>query len=106
MELCRDAAEHDRDAAKAVARWTALERAHERGRSEREVRFRRRAFERARDRALIGLALSPAGPPASGERPPARPSPASGRAGWRGRGRRAPTGRRGDRQASKSSTAD
>lgn len=69
MELCRHAAEHDRDAAKAVARWAALERAHQRGRGEGELRFRRRAFERARDRALIGLALSSDGPPAQGEQP-------------------------------------
>jgi hypothetical protein len=92
MELCRGAAERDRDAAKAVARWTALERAHERGRSEGELRFRRRAFERARDRALIGLALSPDGSPNSGDRP---------RAGWRGRGRRAALPRRGDRRPSR-----
>jgi hypothetical protein len=95
LELCRDAAEHDRDAAKAAARWTALERAHERGRSEGELRFRRRAFERARDRALIGLALSP-----DGATPDGQPRP-GGRGGWRGRSRRAALGRRGDRQASR-----
>jgi hypothetical protein len=80
-----------------MARWSALERAHERGRSEGELRFRRRAFERARDRALIGLALSPDGPDApSGQTQSAR------RGAWRARGRRAALARRGDRQASNS----
>jgi hypothetical protein len=97
VELCRGAADHDRDAAKAMARWSALERARERGRSEGELRFRRRAFERSRDRALIGLALSPDGPDAaSGQAQSAR------RGAWRARGRRAALGRRGDRQASNS----
>jgi hypothetical protein len=37
----------------ALDRWGALENA-----AERERRFRRRAFERARDRALITLAMA------------------------------------------------
>jgi hypothetical protein len=46
---------HEPDAALALARWEELQRtaAEER----RERRFRRRAFERARDRALQALAM-------------------------------------------------
>ena len=43
------------DAAVAVERWQALEASAE---GDGERRFRRRAFERARDRALIGMAMS------------------------------------------------
>jgi hypothetical protein len=78
LELCRAAAGVQKDAALAVKRWNTLELARERGRGERECRFRRRAFERARDRALIGLALQSG--TASAE--------PGGRGGWRGRRRR------------------
>lgn len=46
---------HEPDAALALARWEELQQtaAEERG----ERRFRRRAFERARDRALQAFAL-------------------------------------------------
>jgi hypothetical protein len=80
LELCRAAADEQKDAALALKRWNALELAHARGRGERECRFRRRAFERARDRALIALAMQPT----AAER---------GRPGWRARRRRARGGR-------------
>jgi hypothetical protein len=92
LELCRAAAGVQKDAALAVRRWNSLELARERGRGERECRFRRRAFERARDRALIALALQAgrdsgqATGPDSGE--------TTGRGGWRAR-RRRPRGRGG-----------
>jgi hypothetical protein len=57
--LCREAAQDERDAALAVARWGALEAAAEENCGDGERRFRRRAFERARDRALITLAMTP-----------------------------------------------
>jgi hypothetical protein len=47
------AAPEESDAVVALDRWGALENA-----AERERRFRRRAFERARDRALITLAMA------------------------------------------------
>src|SRR5947209_34279 len=59
LELFREAGAENRDAAMALKRWSTFEQALERGRGERECRFRRRAFERARDRALIALALAP-----------------------------------------------
>jgi hypothetical protein len=54
LALCRAAAEDEKDAAIALSRWGAFEAASE----QNERRFRRRAFERARDRALIGLAMA------------------------------------------------
>jgi hypothetical protein len=72
LELCRAAAEEHKDAALALKRWTSLVQARERGRGERECRFRRRAFERARDRALIALAMQPAKPGWRGRRRGAR----------------------------------
>jgi hypothetical protein len=74
LELCRAAAAEHKDAALALKRWSTLVAARERGRGDREFRFRRRAFERARDRALIALALQTDGP-------------VVGRGGWRGRRR-------------------
>jgi hypothetical protein len=74
LELCLAAAAVQTDAAIAVTRWSSLELAQERGRGERECRFRRRAFERARDRALIALAMQPAAP-----------EPAAARPAWRAR---------------------
>jgi hypothetical protein len=55
LTLC-SVEKHEPDAALALARWEELQRtaAEERG----ERRFRRRAFERARDRALQALAMS------------------------------------------------
>jgi hypothetical protein len=54
LTLCRAAAQDEEDAALALSRWGDFEAAGEQG----ERRFRRRAFERARDRALIGLAMT------------------------------------------------
>jgi hypothetical protein len=90
LELCLAAAARQKDAALAVKRWNSLELAVERGRGDRECRFRRRAFERARDRALIALALQPR---VTAPQAPA-PAPAdSARAGWRTRRRLRPPGR-------------
>jgi len=55
--LCEEEAAREDDAATAVERWQELERARTVHRGDGEQRFRRRAFERARDRALIALAL-------------------------------------------------
>jgi hypothetical protein len=58
LALCRAAEVDEREAAVALARWAALKRACEGSRSsDRERRFRRRAFERSRDRALVALAM-------------------------------------------------
>src|SRR2546423_3262029 len=57
LDLCRAAAAENRDAALAIARWAEFEKAREHDRSNRGRRFRRRAFDRARDRALMAIAL-------------------------------------------------
>jgi hypothetical protein len=57
LSLCGRAAAQDPDAATALARWREWQEACQPAHSESERRFRRRAFQRARDRALIGLAL-------------------------------------------------
>lgn len=54
LTLC-SADKQEPDAALALARWEELQRVAEADRSER--RFRRRAFERARDRALQAIAM-------------------------------------------------
>lgn len=63
LTLCREAADDEDDAAVALERWSAWREScsehHPRG----ERRFRRRAFQRARDRALRRLAMR------SGDRP-------------------------------------
>jgi hypothetical protein len=56
--LCRAAAQEEGDAAMALARWDALEAASDENCGDGERRFRRRAFERARDKALIALAMT------------------------------------------------
>jgi hypothetical protein len=48
------------EAAEAMARWRSFERACELRTNKRERRFRRRAYERVRDRALIALSLQSA----------------------------------------------
>jgi hypothetical protein len=53
----RAASPEDKDAAKALDRWGLLVRATQADSGERERRFRRRAYERSRNRALIGLAM-------------------------------------------------
>jgi hypothetical protein len=58
LALCRAAAQEEEDAALALSRWGALESAAEENCGDGERRFRRRAFERARDRALIALAMT------------------------------------------------
>jgi hypothetical protein len=58
LALCQAAAQEEEDAAVALARWGAFEAATEENCGEGERRFRRRAFERARDKALIALAMT------------------------------------------------
>ena len=58
MALCQAASREEEDAALALARWGALEAAAKQNCGEGERRFRRRAFERARDKALIALAMT------------------------------------------------
>jgi hypothetical protein len=43
----------------ALERWRALQQAQARSSRSSEQRFRRRAFQRARDRALLKLAMRP-----------------------------------------------
>src|SRR5690348_8408930 len=70
LALCRAAAQEEDDAALALARWGALEAAQDEHCGDGERRFRRRAFERARDKALITLAMTPGRRPRrSGQRP-------------------------------------
>jgi hypothetical protein len=57
LSLCGTAAAEDEDAATAVERWREWQEACEPAHSDGERRFRRRAFQRARDQALIALAL-------------------------------------------------
>jgi hypothetical protein len=57
LELCRGSRDDLPEAATALLRWDELQRTCEVRRSDRERRFRRRAYERARDRALIALAM-------------------------------------------------
>jgi hypothetical protein len=57
LERLRAAAREDREAELALRRWEALQRACERRRAGNERRFLARAFARARDQALIGMAL-------------------------------------------------
>jgi hypothetical protein len=58
LVLCRLFASVEPDAALALTRWTAVEKAQKRaGDGGREPRFRRRAYERVRDRALVAIAM-------------------------------------------------
>src|SRR5437764_12605520 len=56
LTLCAAVADKEADAALALARWDELQRVAARER-DAERRFRRRAFERTRDRALRALAM-------------------------------------------------
>jgi hypothetical protein len=88
LDVCRANADELPDAALAVKRWEEFDRAWQRRPSDREPRFRRRAYERARDRALIVIALQ------SGEIPPSRKRRGDGaRARMGSLGRRRRTGR-------------
>src|SRR5947209_14033938 len=57
LSLVEPAAAEDADAATALERWLEWQEACEPAHTDGERRFRRRAFQRARDQALIGLAL-------------------------------------------------
>ena len=86
LDVCRAFESQIPEAVLAVRRWEELERACEHRRSDRERRFRRRAYERARDRALIALAMSTQGVPALPKK--VLPDAARGRVlGFRGRRR-------------------
>jgi hypothetical protein len=61
LTLCRAAAGEEGDAALALERWIAWRDACDQHQSRSELRFRRRAFQRARDRALLRLALGSGG---------------------------------------------
>ena len=61
LALCRAAARKQEDAALALERWTALQDANGDESPDGQRRFRRRAFERARDKALIALAMTTPG---------------------------------------------
>ncbi|MFL5862145.1 MAG: hypothetical protein ACJ780_15420 [Solirubrobacteraceae bacterium] len=81
LEVCRLITNWQSDASLALARWREFERASEQGCSESERRFRRRAFQRARDRALIAQAMQ-ALPSAPCDQPRAAMTPtADGSAG-------------------------
>jgi len=57
LELMTDVAEDLEQAARALARWELFVRVSERPPRDGERRFRRRAYARARDAALIAIAL-------------------------------------------------
>ncbi|HLY47656.1 MAG TPA: hypothetical protein VKR21_00535 [Solirubrobacteraceae bacterium] len=88
LTLCQIVAEEENDAALALSRWEELQRADE-GETGGRRRFRRRAFERARDRALQALAMRLT--PATLRRPSAARAPRVRRP--RTRGQRLASGR-------------
>jgi hypothetical protein len=57
LELFAACAADLEEAAVALARWSVFQHECEHGNNDHERRFRRRAYERARDDALIALAL-------------------------------------------------
>jgi hypothetical protein len=86
LDVCRAFENRIPEALLAVRRWEELERACEHRRSDRERRFRRRAYERVRDRALIALAMRAQGIEALPKKE--LPATAAGRMrGFRGRRR-------------------
>jgi hypothetical protein len=57
LELCRGSAAEEPDAALAVARWSEWDEACHQAQGKAARRFRLRAYERARDAALLGLLM-------------------------------------------------
>jgi hypothetical protein len=57
LDVCRAVTDEVSDAGQALERWNALQRACAYRRTDSERRFRRRAYERSRDRALMALAM-------------------------------------------------
>jgi hypothetical protein len=57
LALCRREADAEPSVARALARYSAWQLARQRDCGRRERRFRRRAYERARDRALATLLM-------------------------------------------------
>jgi hypothetical protein len=94
LTLFRAAAASTEEARVAVERWEMFESVERQGVGAAERRFHRRAYERARDRALTAVAMegtprpSPPEPPARHRR--ARPGP--GRSPGKRRGRGSPNG--------------
>jgi hypothetical protein len=72
LELLRAAAPYEQEAAAALARWSILERVRQRRRGGGERRFRRRAYERVRDQALVAMAMRDAAERRQRPRPRAR----------------------------------
>jgi hypothetical protein len=88
LTIFRAAATTNDEAALALERWKALELTEEEGAGAGERRFRRRAYERARDRALTVAAMDLAAEIPSGQ-------PTVRRRSRRARTARAAGGRRG-----------
>jgi hypothetical protein len=57
LSVCRAFSAAEPAAALAVARWDAFEDALDHPLSNAQQRFRRRAYERARDRALVAITM-------------------------------------------------
>lgn len=57
LELFRASAEREPEAALALARWRELEQASDPSHTRADRRFRRRAYERAREAALVALLM-------------------------------------------------
>jgi hypothetical protein len=60
LELCRRAADHLEEAALALARWQEWRQARDSHAHRHELRFRRRAYDRARDSAITAMLLAAA----------------------------------------------
>jgi len=84
LALCRSAGEEEPTAARAVARWAEWTQAYARSSTKHERRFKRRAYERAREHALRALLVRAHMPAGAGAWP--QPAP-SGRRAALGRGR-------------------
>src|SRR6476661_10728977 len=69
LELCR-AAREEPEAARAVLRWDEWQQARRRATGRAEWRFRRRAYERARENALAVLLMRAQAPPGNPGRAP------------------------------------
>ena len=88
LTIFRAAAPATEEASRAVHRWKALERTELEGAGAGERRFRRRAYERAREQALAAVAMDLAGETPSGGLRARRRRP------WRTRAERAAGKRR------------
>src|SRR5690348_7641094 len=82
LEVCAAGTDREPEATGALERWGALLLVSAERPGSREERFRRRAYERSRDRALILLALRSDLWPTE-RRAPARPRRTRRRSGYR-----------------------